>query len=132
MPLFHSQQSVPLFQQACSKHQAGGDQKRHRALLQQAVQADPNLEPGETSEHCYVKKEKFEESRHCTEQALQLDCSDGSLWGNYGNVLGIRVYWKNPARPFAKGCNVLQDLKGCCRDYPSALDVWVNIGRLSN
>ena len=46
---------------------------------------------------------KTQEARHCTEQALKLDSSNGSLWGNYGNVLRDQGLLEESCRAFGEG-----------------------------
>ena len=41
--------------------------------------------------------------QHCTEQALRLDSSDGSLWGNYGNVLRDQGLLEESCTAFREG-----------------------------
>ena len=58
---------------------------------------------GETSVLCCGNREKCQEARHCTEQALRLDSSDGSLWGNYGNVLRDQGLLEESCKAFREG-----------------------------
>ena len=101
-----------LFEEACSKHQAG-EIKNAIELYQKAVQADPNLLGAWRNLGALLRQEgKVRESRHCTEQALKLDCSDGSLWGNYGNVLRDQGLLEESCKAFQEGLQRAPGSKG--------------------
>ena len=53
-----------------------------------------------------------QEARHCTEQALRLDSNDGSLWGNYGNVLRDQGLPEESCTAFREGLKRSPDSKG--------------------
>ena len=52
------------------------------------------------------------EARKCTEQALSLDKSDGSLWGNYGNVLRDLGQLEESCQAFQEGLKITPGSKG--------------------
>ena len=51
-------------------------------------------------------------SRHCTEQALKLDDTDGCLWGNYGNVLRDQDQLEESCQAFKEGLKRAPGSKG--------------------
>ena len=51
-------------------------------------------------------------ARHCTEQALKLDANDGSLWGNYGNVLRDQGHLEESCQAFQEGLKRTPGSKG--------------------
>ena len=55
---------------------------------------------------------KTKEARYCTEQALRLDSSDGSLWGNYGNVLRDQGLLEESCTAFREGLQRAPGTKG--------------------
>jgi len=91
------------FSRACQAHQHGRLEQAELAY-RETVRLNPRRGEAWRNLGALLRRRgAFAEGRHCTEQALKLDASDPSLWGNYGNVLRDLELYEESLRAFAEG-----------------------------
>ena len=96
-------QAEQLFAVACHQHQQGQLEAAEKSY-RQTVQLDAGRVNAWRNLGALLRgRGENAQGRLCTEQALKLDPSDGSLWGNYGNVLRNLELLEESARAFREG-----------------------------